>query len=196
MSEGTYTYYDILGYLFEDLIREGSRAACISEVLTAVVNDLGVDATTHRTEDHSVFTRDSRSVKRAAFVAAACACPDAAGLGGRRDTRGLCRFSRVRRHPVLFSSGGVHTTNGDAACLANPFRLTRRRQRQRLPGAPRACPVQGMKRSFRRWRVPGALRLCVSPLQQFLVDAGNGDSRATHWWTAGPPARAANAGST
>ena len=25
------------------------------EVLTAVANDLGVDATTHRTEDHSVF---------------------------------------------------------------------------------------------------------------------------------------------
>ena len=55
MSEGTYTFYDLLGYLFEDLIREGSCAACISEVLTAVVTDLGVDPTTHRTADHSVF---------------------------------------------------------------------------------------------------------------------------------------------
>ena len=55
MSEGTYTFYDLLGYLFEDLIRDGSCPACIQEVFTAVVNDLGVDVTNHHAEDHSVF---------------------------------------------------------------------------------------------------------------------------------------------
>lgn len=55
MSEGTFTFYDLLGYLFEDLIRDGSCAACITEVLASVVEDVGADPAVHRTEDHSVF---------------------------------------------------------------------------------------------------------------------------------------------
>ena len=48
MSEGSYSLYDVLGYVVEDVIREGSCAACIHESLAAVYKDLAVDPGVHR----------------------------------------------------------------------------------------------------------------------------------------------------
>ena len=55
MSEGTYTLYDLLGYLLEDLIREGCCAACIDETVSAVYKEVGVDPTVHRQDDEAVY---------------------------------------------------------------------------------------------------------------------------------------------
>ncbi len=55
MSEGSYSLYDVIGYVVEDLIREGSCAACINETVTAVYKDLAVDPTVHRGDGDAVF---------------------------------------------------------------------------------------------------------------------------------------------
>ena len=55
MSEGTYTLYDLLGYLLEDLVREGCCAACIDETVSAVYKEVGVDPGVHRQDDEAVY---------------------------------------------------------------------------------------------------------------------------------------------
>ena len=51
MGEGTYTLYDAIGYLVEDLVKEGCCAACIQETITGAFQHLGVDTTQHRPEE-------------------------------------------------------------------------------------------------------------------------------------------------
>jgi hypothetical protein len=56
MGEGTYSSYDLVGYLLEEMIRDGACAACLTEILGSVVQELGVDPEVHRQEDDaSVF---------------------------------------------------------------------------------------------------------------------------------------------
>lgn len=55
MGEGSYSLYDVLGYLVEDMIREGSCAACISESLAAVYKELAVDPSEHRGDGDAVY---------------------------------------------------------------------------------------------------------------------------------------------
>ncbi len=55
MSEGTYTLYDLLGYLLEDLVREGCCAACIDETVSAVYKEVGADPQVHRQDDEAVY---------------------------------------------------------------------------------------------------------------------------------------------
>ena len=55
MSEGSYTLYDLVGYLFEDLIREGCCAACIDETLASVYREVGADPKVHRQDDEDVY---------------------------------------------------------------------------------------------------------------------------------------------
>jgi hypothetical protein len=50
-NEGTLAVYDVLGFLIEDLIKEGFCAACVSETLTTALERTGQDLTTHREED-------------------------------------------------------------------------------------------------------------------------------------------------
>ena len=54
-SEGTYNLYTVIGYLFEDLVREGCCGACLSETLAAVLTELGVDPTVHAEDGDSVL---------------------------------------------------------------------------------------------------------------------------------------------
>lgn len=54
MCEGTHTLYDLLGYIVEDLVREGYCAACISETLTAAFKEVGADPTEHRGDGDTV----------------------------------------------------------------------------------------------------------------------------------------------
>jgi hypothetical protein len=53
-SEGTYSLYDLIGYVVEDLVREGGCAACVSETLAAVFNDVGADPAEHRSDGDTV----------------------------------------------------------------------------------------------------------------------------------------------
>lgn len=53
-SEGTYSLYDLIGYVVEDLVREGCCAACINETLAAVFNDVGADPSEHRGDGDTV----------------------------------------------------------------------------------------------------------------------------------------------
>ena len=53
-SEGTRTLYDLLGYIVEDLVREGCCAACISETLNDAYKDAGADPTEHRRDDQTL----------------------------------------------------------------------------------------------------------------------------------------------
>ncbi len=55
MNEGTYTMYDLIGYLVEDLVREGCCAACINETLTASFKEVGADPLEHRQDGDAVF---------------------------------------------------------------------------------------------------------------------------------------------
>ena len=53
-SEGTYSLYDLVGYVVEDRAREGCGAACISETLVATFKDVGADPTEHRRDGDTV----------------------------------------------------------------------------------------------------------------------------------------------
>lgn len=53
-SEGTYSLYDLIGYVVEDLVREGCCAACISETLAATFKEAGADPTEHRGDGETV----------------------------------------------------------------------------------------------------------------------------------------------
>lgn len=54
-GEGSYNLYTVLGYLFEDLVREGCCGACLSETLAAVLTELGVDPSEHRDDGNAVL---------------------------------------------------------------------------------------------------------------------------------------------
>ena len=50
-NEGTLAVYDVLGFLVEDLIKEGFCAACVRETVTAALERTGVDLNTHREDE-------------------------------------------------------------------------------------------------------------------------------------------------
>ena len=54
-GEGAYNLYTVIGYLLEDLVREGCCGACLSETLAAVLTELGVDPTVHAEDGDSVL---------------------------------------------------------------------------------------------------------------------------------------------
>ena len=55
ISGDTYSIYDILGFLVEDLVREGTCAACVNETLAAVYKDLGIDPNEHQDDGEAVY---------------------------------------------------------------------------------------------------------------------------------------------
>jgi hypothetical protein len=55
MGEGTYSIYDLLGYLFEDLVEGGCCAACIHQTLVAVCKERGADLEVHREDGEVVY---------------------------------------------------------------------------------------------------------------------------------------------
>ena len=54
LGEGTYSAYDVMSYVMEDLIREGFCPACFSDALAHVCRELGVDPTAHRDDGGTV----------------------------------------------------------------------------------------------------------------------------------------------
>lgn len=54
-GEGHYNLYDMLGFLVEDLIRDGCCGACIQETLSGVMESLAVDPTEHRDDGDAVY---------------------------------------------------------------------------------------------------------------------------------------------
>ena len=50
-NEGTLAVYDVLGFLVEDLIKEGFCAACVNETVKAALERTGVDLIQHREEE-------------------------------------------------------------------------------------------------------------------------------------------------
>ena len=50
-NEGTLAVYDVLGFLIEDLVKEGFCAACVSETVATALERSGQDLATHREED-------------------------------------------------------------------------------------------------------------------------------------------------
>lgn len=53
-SEGAYSLYDLIGYVVEDLVREGCCAACINESMAAAFQDIGADPVEHRRDGDTV----------------------------------------------------------------------------------------------------------------------------------------------
>lgn len=53
--EGRRNVYEVLGYLLEDLIREGICPACINETMNAVFEATGADLDNHREDEGSVY---------------------------------------------------------------------------------------------------------------------------------------------
>ena len=53
-SEGSYTAYDLVGFLVEDLVRDNLCPACITETVAAVFQDLGADPTRHIASEDTV----------------------------------------------------------------------------------------------------------------------------------------------
>jgi len=54
-SAGTYTLYDLVGFLAEDLVEEGCCAACIKEAVDAAFDQAGIDTTQHRQDGDAVY---------------------------------------------------------------------------------------------------------------------------------------------
>ena len=54
MNEGSYTLYDLIGYVMEDLVREGFCAACITEATAAAFESIGASTAEHRTDEGTV----------------------------------------------------------------------------------------------------------------------------------------------
>ena len=54
-SEGTRSAYDLIGFLVEDMIREGYCAACVNEALTTTLTASGADTAEHKEDDNAVF---------------------------------------------------------------------------------------------------------------------------------------------
>lgn len=61
-SEGTLAAYDLLGFLVEDLIKEGFCAACIHETVNGALERTGLDLTKHREEDGETLMRGPNDV--------------------------------------------------------------------------------------------------------------------------------------
>ncbi|MBD3647019.1 MAG: hypothetical protein HUJ31_06090 [Pseudomonadales bacterium] len=53
--EGRRSVYDVLGFLFEDLIHEGVCPACINELVTSVFNATGANPMQHKDEGPSGY---------------------------------------------------------------------------------------------------------------------------------------------
>ncbi len=53
--EGRRNVYEVLGYLIEDLIREGICPACVNETMAAVFEATGADLDNHREDEGSVY---------------------------------------------------------------------------------------------------------------------------------------------
>ena len=53
--EGTRSTYDIIGFVIEDVLKEGFCGACMNEAITAAFNSSGVDPTIHKEDDSAVF---------------------------------------------------------------------------------------------------------------------------------------------
>jgi hypothetical protein len=56
-NEGTLAVYDLLGFLVEDLIKEGFCAACVSETINGALERTGLDLTQHREGDDELPVR-------------------------------------------------------------------------------------------------------------------------------------------
>jgi hypothetical protein len=54
-AEGTRTVYDILGFVMQDLLREGLCPACLSEVASTAFMETGSSPETHREDEDSVY---------------------------------------------------------------------------------------------------------------------------------------------
>ena len=54
-NAGTYTLYDLMGYLAEDLVEEGCCATCIKEAIDAAFEQAGIDTTQHRQDGDAVY---------------------------------------------------------------------------------------------------------------------------------------------
>ncbi len=50
-NEGSLSVYDLMGFMIEDLVKEGFCAACVNEMLTASLQRTGQDLQQHREED-------------------------------------------------------------------------------------------------------------------------------------------------
>jgi hypothetical protein len=50
-NEGTLSVYDLMGFMIEDLVKEGFCAACVNEVVSASLKRTGQDLSQHREED-------------------------------------------------------------------------------------------------------------------------------------------------
>ncbi len=53
--DGTYTLYDMMGYLAEDLVNEGCCGACIKEAIEHAFEQAGVDMSQHRQDGDAVY---------------------------------------------------------------------------------------------------------------------------------------------
>ena len=54
-SQGSVTLYDALSYLTEDLVREGSCAACLKEAVDRAFKETGANTEEHVQEGEAVF---------------------------------------------------------------------------------------------------------------------------------------------
>lgn len=57
-NEGTLSVYDLLGYLLEDLVKEGFCPACVTEVIDEAWHRAGVNPNEHRAEEEIPPERD------------------------------------------------------------------------------------------------------------------------------------------
>ncbi len=53
-SGGTYSIYDLLSFLVEDLVKEGCCAACIREAVQAAFEQAGANASEHTQDGDAV----------------------------------------------------------------------------------------------------------------------------------------------
>ncbi|MCB1684406.1 MAG: hypothetical protein R3E82_07555 [Pseudomonadales bacterium] len=56
-SEGTLSVYDLMGFLVEDLVREGFCPACVNEAMAAGLARSGGDPKVHRNDDGELVVR-------------------------------------------------------------------------------------------------------------------------------------------
>ena len=54
-GEGSYSIYDVLSYLVEDLVSEGCCAACVQESMTAAFEQAGANPQEHMPDDDAVL---------------------------------------------------------------------------------------------------------------------------------------------
>ncbi|MEZ5557557.1 MAG: hypothetical protein R3E86_03320 [Pseudomonadales bacterium] len=61
-NEGTLSVYDVIGYLVEDLVKEGFCAACINDTVLAAFQRSEADLEQHNSDDGTPLTRGSGDV--------------------------------------------------------------------------------------------------------------------------------------